>query len=103
MLVIGATGGNIYDNREGARPKSKAIRQGKGQGADMIGVMNYSQDGIYDNPSRIDGKGTSSNTRPGFLIMILSFDQIGSGQACLFLTSPIMCKIRAMKFNRLTN
>ena len=59
VLVIGATGGNIYDNREGAKQKSKGVRQGKGQGADMIGIMNYSQDGIYDNPSQIDGKYTS--------------------------------------------
>ena len=55
-LVLGATGGNIYDNREGSRPKSKAVRQGKGQGADMIGIMDYSQDGVYDNPSQIDGE-----------------------------------------------
>ena len=55
-LVLGATGGNIYDNREGGRPKSKAIAQGIGQGADMIGIMNYSQDGLYDNPSQIDGE-----------------------------------------------
>jgi len=56
FFLLGATGGNIYDNREGARPKSKALQQGKGQGADMIGIMGYSQDGVYDNPSDIAGK-----------------------------------------------
>lgn len=53
--ILGATGGNIYDNREGGRPKSKAVRQGGGQGEDMIGIMGYSQDGVYDNPSHIGG------------------------------------------------
>lgn len=55
-LCVGATGGNIYDNREGGRPKSKAVRQGGGQGEDMIGIMGYSQDGVYDNPSHIGGE-----------------------------------------------
>ena len=55
-ITIGATGGGIYDNKEAVRQKSKAVRQGKGQGEDMIGIMDYSQDGVYDNPSQIDGE-----------------------------------------------
>ena len=34
-----------------ARPNSKV----KGQGANMIGVVDYSQDDVYNNPSQIDG------------------------------------------------
>lgn len=56
VTLLGATGGNIYDNRDGAKQKSKAVRQGKGHGADMIGIMGYSQDGVYDNPSQIAGE-----------------------------------------------
>jgi len=55
VVALGATGSNIYDNREGAGLKSRSVHQGRGQGDDTIGIMTREENIYSNNPGEERG------------------------------------------------
>jgi len=53
--MTGATGSNVYDNREGAGLKNRSVHQGQRQGDDTIGIMSCEENIYSNNPGEARG------------------------------------------------